>query len=71
MTAYESEIFAENSHLGYIATANFWYYGMINSGNLKIVSVPTWQIKKSDQEFREITFLNDLVGEEAESLLQE
>lgn len=46
MTAYESEIFAENSHLGYIATSNFQYYGMINSGNLKIVSVPTWQIKK-------------------------
>lgn len=69
MTAYESEIFAENSHLGYIATSNFQYYGMINSGNLKIVSVPTWQIKKSDQEFRKIAFLNDLVGEEMEEFI--
>lgn len=42
---------------------------MINSGNLKIVSVPTWQIKKSDQEFRKMAFLNDLVGEEAEEFI--
>ena len=42
---------------------------MINSGNLKIVSVPTWQIKKRDQAFREIAFLNDLVGEEAEEFI--
>ena len=46
MTAYESGIIAENSHLGHIATANFQYYGIINSGNPKIVSGPTWQIKK-------------------------
>ena len=69
MTAYESEIFAVTSHLGYIATANFQYYGIINSGNLKIVIGPTWQIPKSDHEFREIAFLNDLVGEEADEFI--
>lgn len=69
MTAYESGIIAENSHLGHIATANFQYYGIINSGNLKIVSSPTWQIKKSDQEFRKMAFLNDLVGEETEEFI--
>ena len=56
MTAYESEIIAENSHLGHIAIANFWYYGIINSGNPKIVSGPTWQIKKVTRNSEKLHF---------------
>lgn len=56
MTAYESGIIAENSHLGHIATANFQYYGIINSGNPKIVSGPTWQIKKVTRNSEKLHF---------------
>lgn len=44
------------SHVGYMTTHHFSYYGVVNSGPFKIVLGPSRQILNSDQELKELAF---------------
>ena len=64
MTVYQTEIWKIHTSIGYFATNHFHYYGIVNSGSLKIVVGPTRQLEDSDQELRELAFRADIpVGE--------
>ena len=69
MELYRDEIFAICDHVGYCVTPQFHYYGVINSGQTKIVVGPTRQISETEQELRELAFHMDLFGEEANALI--
>ncbi len=69
MTVYRDEIFAVHDHVGYISTRHFHYYGIVNSGENKIVIGPTRQIVESDQELRELAFRADVAGEDMETFI--
>lgn len=57
---YKKEIFDISDHVGYIATPLFHYYGVVNSGNTKIILGPTAQIMANEQKLRELAFELDL-----------
>ena len=51
------------TNVGYFVTENFYYYGIVNSGTMKIVIGPTRQIPDSDQNLREMAFRADVPAE--------
>ena len=69
MELCRDDIFTVTDHVGYCVTPQFHYYGVVNSGSMKIVVGPTRQIMETDQELRELAFRMDLIGEEAENLI--
>lgn len=69
MAVYREEIFAVHDHVGYITTRHFHYYGIVNSGETKIVIGPTRQIAESDQELRELAFRADVAAEDVDAFI--
>ena len=69
MTVYRDRIFAVNDHVGYVTTPHFHYYGIVNSGQTKIVIGPTRQIMETDQELRELAFRADVTADDTEDFI--
>lgn len=69
MNVYRGEIFAVRDHVGYVTTRHFHCYGIVNSGELKIVIGPTRQIAETDRELRELAFRADVPAEETDAFL--
>lgn len=69
MIVYKEEIFAVHAHVGYITTHHFYYYGIVNSGEIKIVIGPTRQIADNDQELRELAFRADVSKEDVDTFI--
>ena len=69
MVLCRTEVFAIGDHVGYCVTPQFHYYGVVNSGRVKIVVGPTRQISETDQELRELAFRLDLSGDEADAMI--
>ena len=68
MTPWAKEILSITAHVGYYVTPQFHYYGVVNTGDAKLVVGPARQIAESEQALRELAFQLDLSGEEAEAL---
>lgn len=60
MIIYQSDIMAVSDHISYFSTDYFHYYGIVNSGDIKIVIGPTRQVPDSEQELRELAFRADV-----------
>lgn len=69
MKIYHNEIFAVRTHVGYVMTRNFYYYGIINSGKTKIVIGPSRQIAASNQELRDLAFRIDVPKEDVDTFI--
>ena len=69
MAVYRERIFAVKAHVGYITTLHFHYYGIVNSGQTKIVIGPTRQIADTDQELREMAFRADVTAHDVEAFI--
>lgn len=69
ITAFRDEILAVDSHISYFVTPYFHYYGILNSGEYKIIIGPTFQVKQSDQTLRELAFLCDVTKDETKEFL--
>ena len=61
---YRDEIWRIQESVGYYVTKIFNYYGIINSGNLKIIIGPTRQTGNTDQDLRELAFQLDVSPED-------
>lgn len=70
MLAYWEDIWSIQEHMGYFATRHFHYYGVVNSGERKIVLGPTRQVSGPDQELRELAFRADVRPEDVEDFVQ-
>lgn len=69
MRAFAEEILAVESHIGYFITPYFHYYGVVNSGEYKIVIGPSIQTKSSDQTLKELAFRCDVPADEREDFI--
>ena len=57
LCVYYSEVMAVTEHVGYFMTKHFNYYGIVNSGKIKLVIGPTCQVTGRDQELRELALM--------------
>lgn len=64
------EIRKVTANVGYFVTRHFHYYGIINSGERKIVIGPTRQVPESDQELRELAFRADVPAADTEEFME-
>ena len=70
MAVYREEIWRVTTNVGYFITRHFHYYGVINSGDTKIVIGPTRQTPDSDQELRELAFRADVPAVDTEEFVE-
>lgn len=70
MEIYRENIWQATSNVSYFVTRHFHYYGIINSGEIKIVIGPTRQIPESDQELRELAFRADVPTTDTEEFME-
>lgn len=64
MLLYWEPVFAVRVSVGYFVTPHFNYYGVVNSGEHKIVVGPTRQIVHDPQELRALAFRLDIPAED-------
>lgn len=69
MILYRREILAVTEHISYFVTSHFHYYGIVNSGTVKIVVGPTRQVPDSEQELRELAFRADVEPDEVDEFV--
>ncbi|MBD5084955.1 MAG: helix-turn-helix domain-containing protein [Clostridiales bacterium] len=70
MLAYWEDIRRIKEHMSYFTTRHFHYYGVVNSGEWKVVLGPTRQVSGPDQELRELAFRADVPPEEVEDFVR-
>lgn len=70
MEIYRKNIWQATANVSYFITRHFHYYGIINSGETKIVIGPTRQIPESDQELRELAFQADVPTADTEEFVE-
>lgn len=70
MEICRKEILAVTEHVSYYVTPQFHYYGILNSGNLKIVIGPTAQITPDEQKLRELSFQADVPQDETAAFIE-
>lgn len=66
---YREDIWRIQANVGYFVTDHFNYYGIVNSGPIKIVIGPTRQTENTTQELRELGFRADVSPEETEDFV--
>lgn len=66
---YKEQIMKISDSIGYFATETFQYYGIINSGNTKIVIGPSGLIQNSEKQLRELAFNCDVEPEDTEAFI--
>ncbi len=60
LALYRDEIFGITEHVGHFASPLFHYYGVLNTGDIKLVVGPTSQIMAGEQDLRELAFRLDV-----------
>ena len=70
MVLDQEDIFRVKTNIGYYVTKGFHYYGIVNSGDIRIVLGPSKQVPGSDQELRELGFRADVPAEELEEFVE-
>lgn len=69
ISVYLAAILKIEEHIGYFMTEELSFYGIVNSGDVKIILGPTGQIQSGDQELRALAFRADVPKEEIDSFL--
>lgn len=69
ISIYWEQLRQISSHVGYFVTPQFSYYGIINSGETKIVLGPTQEVSSSKQALRELAFLADVPAGEVDAFI--
>ncbi|MBQ9592946.1 MAG: helix-turn-helix domain-containing protein, partial [Lachnospiraceae bacterium] len=59
-------LWAIRAHVGYHLTEDYYIYGVITSGDLRLIAGPTRQTPPSRQEMRDLAFRLGLTGESAD-----
>ena len=70
MALCREEVFAISEHVGYYASPLFHYYGVLNTGDVRIVVGPTAQIMADEQKLRELAFRLDVPQEEVPAFVE-
>lgn len=70
MLLFKENIWEVKAHLGYYVTPQFHYYGIVNSGDTKIIVGPTFPVPSADQTLRELAFRADVPADETDAFVQ-
>ena len=63
------ELMAITDHVGYYVTPHFYYYGVVNSGEKKLIVGPATQVRGEERDLRELAFRLDVPPEQTGAFL--
>lgn len=66
---YKDDILKIDKNVGYYATDDLSYYGIVKTGNFKIIIGPTRQINNTEQELKELAFRLDTPVDEIDTFV--
>lgn len=66
---FADKVLSIDTHTGYFITPYFHYYGIVNSGDYKIVIGPSIQTRDNDQTLKELAFRCDVPPEDTEEFV--
>ncbi|MCQ2771142.1 MAG: helix-turn-helix domain-containing protein [Clostridia bacterium] len=69
MNQYFQDIMNIKNHVGYFITKSFYYYGIVNSDNIKIIIGPTRQFTAEDKELKELAFRLDVPQDDMDDFI--
>ncbi|MBR4439275.1 MAG: hypothetical protein IKS88_01595, partial [Clostridia bacterium] len=70
MNVYRKEVFGFSEHVAYYITPRFHAYGIVNSGDMRIVIGPTAQIFAEERELNELAFEAGVPMEETRAFIE-
>lgn len=70
LIAFRQQVLTLDSHVAYFITPDFHYYGVVNSGEYKIVMGPSVQTKNSDQVLKELAFQCDVSADDTDDFIR-
>ena len=57
------DLFALSDHIGTYITPRYYYYGVVRSGETRLILGPTRQLPATEQQLRELAFLSNVPSE--------
>ena len=69
MVLHREALWQIQTNVGYFVTEDFYYYGIVNSGQVKVIIGPTRQVAASDQELRKLAFQADGPQEDVDAFM--
>lgn len=70
MALHREALWQIRTNVGYFVTEDFHYYGIVNSGQEKIIIGPTRQVPASDQELHKLAFEADVPQEDVDAFVR-
>lgn len=70
MVLYWKELSRIQTNVGYFVTEDFYYYGIVHSGDQKIIIGPTRQVAGSRQELQELAFRCDVAPNDTDDFIR-
>lgn len=64
------DLFALSDHIGTYITPRYYYYGVVRSGETRLILGPTRQLPSTEQQLRELAFLSNVPAEEMHAFIQ-
>lgn len=69
MAVCQDEVFAIEEPVGYYASPLFHYYGVLNTGGVKIIAGPTSRIMADEQKLKKLAFDADVPADDVQSFI--
>ncbi|MCR5457813.1 MAG: helix-turn-helix domain-containing protein [Clostridiales bacterium] len=66
---YKNELFSVENNVGYFITPRFHIYGIVKSGEYRIIAGPTAQITTDEQSLRELAFQIDVSKDDRQTFV--
>ena len=68
--ACQADLFALPDHIGTYITPRYYFYGVVRSGETRLIMGPTRQLPATEQQLRELAFLSNVPAEDTGEFVQ-
>ena len=68
--SFRSDLFALTDHVGTYITPRYYFYGLVRSGDTRVILGPTRQLPATEQQLRELAFLSNVPAEDTDAFIQ-
>ncbi len=70
MISFQRDLFALTDHVGTYITPRYYFYGVVRSGDTRLIMGPTRQLPATEQQLRELAFLSNVPAEETREFIR-
>ncbi|MBR1812610.1 MAG: helix-turn-helix domain-containing protein [Lachnospiraceae bacterium] len=70
MQASQADLFALSGHVDTYITPRYYFYGVVRSGETRLILGPTRQLPATEQQLRELAFMSNVPAEDTPAFIQ-